>query len=183
MSAITRSWLSFAAFGAGIIHLALVISSPLAIGIPLAVVGLAELVWGVLILIKNRLVLPRLAQAGAITPLLLWSLLTVTATLLASPGITTSLRFIPMGIAGLFELFVAAVLSVIARRQSDTDQPLRPSPPTGAIRYLSSVILAGILVGALTTPALAATQAGSVALEHGGTMSGMMTMNVPGLNH
>ena len=190
MSVITRSWLSFSAIGAGVIHLALVISSPLAIGIPLLLLGVAELTWGVLILVKDRLVLPRLAQAGAITPLLLWSLLTVTATLLAAPQITSSLRFIPMAIATIFGLFIAGVLSVILRRQTETEiqtetqtetETSNPvARPASALKYLSAVIIAGVLVGALTTPALAATQAGTVAIEHGGTMGGMM-MNMPGM--
>ena len=193
MSVITRSWLSFSAIGAGVIHLALVISSPLAIGISLVLLGVAELTWGVLILVTDRLLLPRLAQAGAITPLLLWSLLTVTATLLTAPQITSSLRFIPMGIATIFELFIAGVLSVVLRRQSETDtatatqtetETEQSSPvakPASAVKYLSAVIIAGVLVGALTTPALAATQAGTVAIEHGGTMGGMMMMNMPGI--
>ena len=191
MSVITRSWLSFSAIGAGVIHLALVISSPLAIGIPLVLVGVAELTWGVLILVTDRLLLPRLAQAGAITPLLLWSLLTVTATLLSAPQITSSLRFLPMGIATIFELFIAGVLSVVLRRQTETDtapqtetETEQSSPvgkPASAVKYLSAVIIAGVLVGALTTPALAATQAGTVAIEHGGTMGGMMMMNMPGI--
>ena len=187
MTIITRAWLSFAAIGAGIIHLALVISSPLAIGIPLALFGIAELTWAVLILMKDRLLLPRLAQAGAITPLLLWSLVTVTVTLLAAPQIASSLRFVPMGIAAIFELFIAGVLSVILRRQTETETEPEPSTPVAqpatAVKYLSAVIIAGVLVGALTTPALAATQAGAVAIEHGGTMGGMMTMNLPGMGH
>ena len=191
MSVITRSWLSFSAIGAGVIHLALVISSPLAIGIPLVLLGVAELTWGVLILVTDRLLWPRLAQAGAITPLLLWSLLTVTATLLSAPQITSSLRFLPMGIATIFELFIAGVLSVVLRRQTETDtapqtetETEQSSPvgkPASAVKYLSAVIIAGVLVGALTTPALAATQAGTVASEHGGTMGGMMMMNMPGI--
>ena len=191
MSVITRSWLSFSAIGAGVIHLALVISSPLAIGIPLVLLGVAELTWGVLILVTDRLLWPRLAQAGAITPLLLWSLLTVTATLLTAPQITSSLRFLPMAIATIFELFIAGVLSVVLRRQSETDTATQTeteteqSSPVGksasAVKYLSAVIIAGVLVGALTTPALAATQAGTVAIEHGGTMGGMMMMNMPGI--
>ena len=196
MSVITRSWLSFSAIGAGVIHLALVISSPLAIGIPLVLLGVAEVTWGVLILVKDRLVLPRLAQAGAITPLLIWSLLTVTATLLAAPQITSSLRFVPMGIATIFGLFIAGVLSVILRRQNETATETETATatdtetetehsnpvatPASALKYLSAVIIAGVLVGALTTPALAATQAGTVAIEHGGTMGGMM-MNMPGV--
>ena len=190
MSVITRSWLSFSAIGAGVIHLALVISSPLAIGIPLVLVGVAELTWGVLILVTDRLLLPRLAQAGAVTPLLLWSLLTVTATLLAAPQIASSLRFVPMAIATVFGLFIAGVLSVILRRQietqtqteteTETEQSTPVAKPASAVKYLSAVIIAGVLVGALTTPALAATQAGTVAAEHGGTMGGMM-MNMPGM--
>ena len=183
MSVITRSWLSFAAIGAGVIHLALVISSPLAIGIPLMLFGLAKLAWGVLILVKDRLLVPRLAQAGAVAPLLLWSLLTVTTTLLAAPQIASSLRFVPMGIAVLFELFIAGVLNVILRRQLGDERPARAPKPASAVRYLSAVIVAGVLVGGLTTPALAATQAGSVALEHGGTMGGMMNVNMPGIGH
>ena len=187
MTVVVRAWLSFAAIGAGIIHLALVISSPLAIGIPLALFGIAELTWGVLILVKDRLVSPRLAHAGAVTPLLLWSLLTVTVTLLAAPQVASSLRFVPMGIAAIFELFIAGVLSVILRRQTETETETEPSTPAAkpatAVKYLSAVIIAGVLVGALTTPALAATQAGAVAIEHGGTMGGMMTMNLPGMGH
>lgn len=181
MSVITRSWLSFAAIGAGVIHLALVISSPLAIGVLLLLFGLAELAWGVLILAKDRLLVPRLAQAGAIAPVLLWSLLTVTATLLSAPQIASSLRFLPMGIAAIFEIFIAAVVSVIVRRQSDDPRSAATARPTSAVKYLCAVMIAGILVGGLTTPALAATPAGSVAMEHGGTMGGMM--NMPGMGH
>jgi len=167
---ITRSWLAFAAVGAGIIHLALVIGSPPLVGALLLGLGLglAEIAWGVLILVKDRMVVPRIAQAGAIAPLMLWALLVVTATLLNAPALASSVRFLPMGIA--------AVLSVHFRRESDPDRSATSRKPTSTVRYLS----AGILVGALTTPALAAAQAGTVALEHGGTMSGMMDM--PGMS-
>lgn len=183
MSVITRSWLSFAAIGAGVIHLALVISSPLAIGALLVLFGVAELAWGVSILVKDRLLVPRLAHAGAIAPLLLWSLLTVTATLLSAPQIASSLRFVPMGIAVIFELFVAGVLGLTLRRQCEPERQERAAKPVGAVKYLSAVILAGALVGGLTTPALAATQAGAVAMEHGGTMGGMMTREMPVTGH
>ena len=83
MSQITRSWLSFAAIGSGIVHLALVISSPLFFGIPLLALGLVELAWAVTVLVSGRLVMARAAQLGATTPLILWSLLVVVATALA----------------------------------------------------------------------------------------------------
>jgi hypothetical protein len=43
------------------------------------------------------------------------------------------------------------------------------------------MLVGGIIVGAMTTPALAATEAGTVASERGGTMGGMMQM--PGMDH
>lgn len=183
MSLIARSWLSFAAIGTGVIHLALVISSPLPIGVVLLVFGLAELAWGVLLLARDGMVLPRLAQSGAVAPLIFWSLLTVAATVLDAPQVSSSLRFVPMGIAAIFELFVAAVLTVHLRRLADPDRQAAPGKPAGAVKYLSAVLVAGILVGGLTTPALAATQAGSVAAEHGGTMGGMMMIDMPGMTH
>jgi hypothetical protein len=178
---ITRSWLAFAAVGAGIIHLAMVFGSPLVFGALLLGLGLAEISWGVALLVRDRMVVPRLAQAGAIAPLMLWAMLVVAATLLGAPAIAAPLLFLPMAIAAVFELFVCAVLSVLFRRLARADRPAPTRAPASAVRYLSAVLAAGILVGALTTPALAATQAGSVALEHGGTMGGMM--NMPGMGH
>lgn len=189
MSQITRCWLSFAAIGSGIVHLALVISSPFFLGIPLLLLGLAELCWAVAVLAKDRLPLPRVAQIGATAPLILWSLLVVTATLLGSPGIASPLRFTPMAIAAVFELFIAGALSVHLRRHSDAmaddaaDDAAAKPRTASAGRYLAAVFIGGLLVGALTTPALAATQAGTVALEHGGTMGGMMMMDMPGMGH
>lgn len=176
MSVITRSWLSFAAIGAGVIHLALVISSPLPIGAVFLLLGLAELVWGVLILVTDRIVVPRLAQVSAVTPLILWSLLTVVATLLNAPQLSSSLRFVPIAIAAIFEIFIAAVLTVYLRHQADPGRSTSPVKQAGVIKYLSALFIAAVLVGGLTTPALAATQAGTIAMEHGGTMGGMMDM-------
>lgn len=180
MPVISRTWLSFAAIGAGVVHLALVISSPLPIAIPLVAFGVAELTWGALILVRDRLVLPRVAQVGALAPLILWSLVTVAATLLNTPSVGSALRFVPMGIAAVFELFIAAVLSIHLRHQSNPDWVARQPRPESAVRYLGAILVAGILVGALTAPALAATQAGTIATEHGGTMGGMMGMDMSG---
>jgi hypothetical protein len=183
MSQITRSWLSFAAIGAGIVHLALVVSSPLPLAVVMLLLGVSELAWAATVLIRDRLVLPRVAQVAAFAPVILWSLLVVGATLLSAPRIASTLPFIPMGIGAIFELFIAGVLSVQLRRIADAGRtPQAPKAPS-AVRYLSAVILGGLLVGALATPALANTSAGAVAMEHGGTMGGMMNMNMPGMGH
>jgi len=55
MSAITRTWIAFAAVGTGLIHVALVIGSPLALGIPLAILGVIEFGWGILAFTLNRM--------------------------------------------------------------------------------------------------------------------------------
>jgi len=93
MSQITRSWLAFAAVGAAIIHLALVISSPLPLA--LAALGTIELSWGVTTLAKDRIVFPRAARVGAMIPVIAWSLLVVTATLLNKSYLAASISFIP----------------------------------------------------------------------------------------
>jgi hypothetical protein len=179
VSQIVRCWLSFAAIGAGVIHLALVVSSPLPLAILLLVLGLAEITWAVAILVKDRLVLARSARAGATVPLILWSVLVVLATVLGAARIASALPFVPMAMASLFELFLAGVLSAHLRRRADDTVP--PIAPAGAVKYLTAMLIGGIVVGAMTTPALAATEAGAVALEHGGTMGGMMQM--PGMDH
>jgi hypothetical protein len=154
MSQITRSWLAFAAIGAAIIHLALVISSPLPLSIALAALGTIELSWGVTTLAKDRIVFPRAARVGAMIPVIAWSLLVVTATLLNASYLAGSISFIPMGIATLFELFVAGMISAQLRRErSETRQP-------GAVRYLAGMFVGAILVAGITTPALAFTTAG-----------------------
>jgi hypothetical protein len=179
MTQITRTWLSFAAIGAGIVHLALVVSSPLPLSVALLLLGVAELSWAAATLVKDRLLVPRIAQVTAFAPVILWSLLAVAATLLNAPAIASTLPFLPMGIAAIFELFIAAAVSVYLRRRTDAaSTPQRATTP-GAAKYLSAVMLGGLLVGALATPALANTSAGAVAAEHGGTMGGMM--NMPGM--
>lgn len=164
MSTITRTWLAFAAIGTALIHLALVVGSPLPIGIALAGLGFAELGWGVLTFIRERIVAPRTVLVGAIAPIVLWSLLIVSASLFENAQLATSIGLVPLAIATIFELFIAAVVGVYLRRHAET----RPAPPMPvAWRYLSGVFVGGLAVAMLTTPALAATDAGLYAQPHG----------------
>lgn len=168
MSQIMRGWLAFAAVGAGVIHLALVISSPLPMGIALGVLGAAEFAWGVLILAKDRVVLPRLARIGAIAPIIVWSLLVVAATIFGATYLASVFNFIPMAIATIFELFVAGLLSVQLRPNRGADAASPRTPAAGL--YLLGMFVGAIAVAALTTPALAYTQIGvtNPHSEHGG---------------
>ena len=174
MSPITRTWLAFAAIGAALIHLALVIGSPLPLGVTLAGFGAAELGWGVLTLAKDHLVGANAARIVAIVPIVLWSLLVVAAILLDAAWLAEFLPLLPMAVATIFELFAASILSVHLRRRRGADDgaPVREMPSAG--RYLLALTAGGLLVGGLTTPALAATEAGLHAQPHGGHGSGVV---------
>ena len=164
MSTVTRTWLAFAALGTGMIHLALVISSPLPIAAILLLLGLVEFAWGVLTFIRERISYPRWVLFGALLPILLWGLLAAAATALEAPAIASSLGLAALGFATLLELFIAVVLAVQFRRGVDFSKPSKmPSP----VRYLSGLLVGGLVVAALTTPALAATEAGVYAQPHG----------------
>ncbi|MCU1514002.1 MAG: hypothetical protein JWO10_1092 [Microbacteriaceae bacterium] len=160
MSQITRGWLAFAAIGAGVIHLALVINAPLPLAVVLGLLGIAEFGWGVMVLSRDRVVVPRLARAGAIVPMIAWSLMVVTATVLGAPFLASIFNFVPMAVASLFELFIAGYLSVQLRRDPQVDGGKTPKRAPAAGLYLIGMFAGALLVAALTTPALAYTQAG-----------------------
>lgn len=164
MSQITRTWLGFAAIGAGLVHLALVIGSPLPIAVVVLLLGLTEIAWGVITFARDSIPAPRVASAVAITPLLAWILLVVVATMRDAAWLA-SLPVLPMAIASVFELFAVAVLALHLRQARNAADPV-PAPPRPG-RYLVGLMAGALLVGALTTPALAATEAGRFAQPHG----------------
>jgi hypothetical protein len=164
MTVITRTWLAFAAIGIGLIHVALVGGAPLPIGIALATFGLAEFGWGVLAFSRDRIAAPKLVLAGAIAPILGWGLLVAAATVLDNPLIASSIGFIPMSIATILGLFVATTVAVHTRRGADF-AAVRAAPAAG--RYLVALMAGGLVIATLTTPALAATEAGAHAHPHG----------------
>lgn len=159
MNAVIRAWLGFCALGAGLIHLALVIGSPLAIGIPLLIVGIAEFAWGVFAFTATSLPFANAARIGAIVPILGWVVLLV----VVGPAVAVGVRILPMLVASLLDLAVAIGVTVVLRRQvrDAAERPLRPG------RYLLSLGLGALVVAALTTPALAATEAGDMVVPHG----------------
>ena len=157
MDAVVRAWLGFFALGAVLIHLALVIGSPLPVGIPLLLVGIAEFAWGVFAFTAPRTPFPRAARIGALLPILGWIVL-----LLAGGSTDLGVRVLPMLVASLLDLSIAIAISVMLRRTPPAEpRPLRPGP------YLFGLGLGAVVVGALTTPALAATEAGDFAQPHG----------------
>ena len=167
MSQIRRAWLGFAAIGAGLIHLAMVVSSPVPVAIVLVGLGVTEFGWGVLTFAKERLIGASAARIVAIGPMVVWSMLVLAATLSDAAWLASFLPLIPMAIATVFELFAVAVLSLHLRLSRETDAAVSTPASPSVGRYLLAVTVGGILVGALTTPALAATEAGKYAQPHG----------------
>jgi hypothetical protein len=159
MNAVVRAWLGFFALGAGLIHLALVIGSPVAVGIPLVLIGIAEFAWGVFTFTATAIPFARAARIAAVVPILGWVALLV----LIGPGSVPGVRVLPMLVASLLDLAVAIAITAVLRRADSTARPLRSVP------YLLGLGAGALVVAALTTPALAATEAGDFAQPHGST--------------
>jgi hypothetical protein len=174
VSSITRTWLAFAAIGAGLVHLALVISSPLPVGAVEAILGFVEFGWGVLTFSRERIAYPRAVLFGALVPLMLWALLVGIATAFRTPEIASSLGFVALGIATVLELFIAVTIAIHIRRGTDF-RSIPRAPSAG--RYLVGLAVGAVVVAALTTPALANTEAGTFAVPHG---SHGITFDLPG---
>lgn len=178
MTTITRTWLAMAAIGAGLIHVALGAGAPLVLAVPLVAIAAAEVLWGVLAVLRDRVYFPTVALFGALAPIGLWALLITAASVAGAPELLAPMPFLAMGSATLFDLFIAGVLAVRRRRAArvtGSSVPARePAPAAEAApaepsvgRYLIGVLAGACVVSALTTPALANTHAGQYAVPHG----------------
>jgi hypothetical protein len=153
-------WLGFAALCAGIIHLALMGSSPLPVAVLLGIIGAAEGAWGLVTFVRVRILLPRVVLVAALAPILLWGVLVAAAAVSKTPAVASYLGFDSMALASVFGLFIAIVLAVHVRRGTDFASPTRES---SAPRYLLGVMVGGLVAAAIVTPALSATDAGRYA--------------------
>lgn len=178
MSAVLRTWLGFLALGAGLVHFALVIGSPLPVAFVLLLVGAAEFVWGVFAFVRSTPPVPMLARSGALVPVIGWALLLLVAGTDSFGPLTSPDRLMPMLVASLFDLLIAGGLTALLRRASveqvraasETRESDAAPAPTGTehapahpARYLVAVILGALVIAAITMPALAATEAGRAA--------------------
>lgn len=141
-SAVTRSALGFAALGAGLIHLALAIGAAPWLATGLVASGAAEFLWGVLAVSRPGLPVPRIAIAGALVAPAGWVLLLVA-------GLPDGPRPLPMLVATALGVALAAGLAVGLRRPAVRESR---HPALG-------IAIAGLMVAAITVPALVATEA------------------------
>jgi hypothetical protein len=161
MDAVTRTWLGFAALGAGLVHLALAVGSPVPVAVGLVVVGAAEFGWGVFDFTSERLPWPWAARAGAVIPVTAWAL-----SLATGLGFAGSLRPFPMIAASVLDLTVAIGITIVMRRADAAKTAQKKARAMKPAVSLSAMFAGALVVGLVTTPALAATEAGDHA-THG----------------
>lgn len=136
-----RAGIAFAALGAGLVHLGLAVGAVPGVAATLALVGALEVLWGALAVGRGHLPIPRVALAVALVPAVAWG----AAVLLGIPGP----RVLPMLAATALDLVVAAGIAAGIRR----------GPRVESRRPLLAVALAALVVGVVTVPALALTEA------------------------
>lgn len=160
----SRSVMALASLGVGLVHLAVGAGSPLFLAVLLVGFGIAELGWGVALLARGRVLLPRTALPLSLAPVALWGLDITAAVVLGGSGMTASLPFGPMAAASALSVFLGAMLA-FARRRGLAPRSAASAPRPG--RYLIGMTLGAMLVSGLVTPALAGTNAGTGAVPHG----------------
>ncbi|MBH0052843.1 MULTISPECIES: hypothetical protein [unclassified Salinibacterium] len=153
MSAISRSWLAFAAAGVGIIHCALIIGAPVGLALPLGILGILELGWGLLAFTRDQLPAPRAAIVVALAPLVAWGALVAAASTFHIGALGSVLDVAPWGIAAVLQLFVAGSLARHFRRVSDGTDATASAPSVA--RYITALVVGALVVFVLTLTALA----------------------------
>lgn len=175
VSALTRSWPTLAAWGAGLVQLGvgagLVTRSTDAtargVGGVLTALGVAALAWGIISLARGRVIAPRAGIALA----LIGTLAAVAALSVAPDRVTLHAT----GVTVVLWLVLGVATAAVARRRTRGAHPTASPDPGGAravnVRTVPRTSVVGILVGAvlvagLVTPALGATEAGGLAPDH-----------------
>ncbi|TPW76826.1 hypothetical protein [Schumannella sp. 10F1B-5-1] len=189
MSPILRIWLGFAALGAGLIHLALVIGAPPGLAVAFALLGAAEFAWGTFCFARDEPPLQRLALLFVLLPLVGWIVVLLAASALHSTDVTAALRPLPLVIATLLDTVVAVglALRMRGRRRAEEsgasepevepaadEHPAAPASLASTARFLLGVGAGALVIAALTTTGLSATEAGSFPSVH--------ELNLPGLH-
>ncbi|MGH1550125.1 hypothetical protein ACRAWB_13525 [Leifsonia poae] len=99
----------------------------------------------------------RLIPALALLPVGMWAALAI-AGATASGGTAIALPLVPMGVASLLDVAVAATAAVVVRRHRPT------SGRNSFLRFFLGLVLSACAVSAITIPALTLTDAGVAAV-------------------
>jgi hypothetical protein len=162
---VARCWAGFASLGAGLVHLAVVrehFDESALFGVFFLVTGTLQIGWAMVALARDRMPLPRLVAVAEVGVILLWGV-SRTVGLPVGPEVWTpeAAGRADVLCVALELVTVGAIVAWVALTRS-ADHPVR------AGRYLALVGAGALVVAAMTTPALAATDAGDHAHPHGG---------------
>jgi hypothetical protein len=162
----TRSWPSLAAAGAGLIQLAIAAGvvtgaggesravGPGVLAAVLLVLGPAALGWAAFVLVRGRIVAPRLGMLGSVA-----AIIALTGMLMVEPDRTSILA---VGVAVAFLMVTGAACALQTRRAARASGT---APRTARVSAIG-VLVGAAAVAALVTPALASTEAGQLAPSH-----------------
>jgi len=164
-----RCWAGFASLGAGLVHVAVLrehLDHWLLAGVFFGALAAVQLGWGLAALARDRAPLPRAFIALNLAVVGLWAV-TRTTGLPFGPGAGAAE---PVGTADglcmVLQGLIVASLLVAARtaapdgaRTADTGRPR-------AGRFLVGLTAGAVVMAALATPAMAATEAGKYARSH-----------------
>jgi len=170
---VVRVWAAFAGLGAGLVHAAAAgprLAESVAAGVLLVVLMAAQLGWALLVLARGLVPLPRLSVAVSLGLVLLWA--GTRATGLAPVGLADVVA------AGL-HLSVAWLVMADLRATADDARAAvgaaaaPEARSAGAGRRFALLFAGALLASAVTTPALAASEAGQHAVPHGEHLTGL----------
>ena len=168
---LARTWPMLSALGGGLVLLALAAGAGGAAAGALAVAGIAGLSWGVLSIRAGRAIVPAVAL-GVSTAVLAGAGALVGTGLAVATGVAVG----PLVAASVFIAVVAAHTAFVVRRRSRAARPTPDQdrsvdattrPAVDGRLSLVGLVAGALLVAGLATPALAATEAGELAVPHG----------------
>ena len=155
------SWAAIAAWGGGLVQLALGAGAITGEGGPairmagvvLAVIGAGAIGWGAASLARGRIVVPRLSIAGSLAGIL---------------AAAAAMALDPTRVSVFAVVAASALLVAVALRCAWALRPTSRARARDAARpRLLGLLLGAVLVAGVVTPALAATEAGQHAVPHG----------------
>lgn len=157
-----RTWPGLAAIGAGLIHLGSAAGTTPPVLVPLVLIGVAELLWGVVALSRP---VPPAAKGAAVA---IGGVLLLTAVALLLPPsaarhggqVALGVPAAAFGGAGVLDVVVAVLLAV---HLGGFGRPTGESRPA---RFLIAAAGAAAVVAVVTTQSLAATSVGGTMQMH-----------------
>jgi hypothetical protein len=162
---VLRLWVAFALLGAGLVHLAVVsehFAESVQHGLFFAVTGTVQLGWAIAAMAGSRVPAPRALVAFQVAVVAVWAASRTVGLPVPPDAWTTE----PVGTADLLAIALE-VVAVAATLLAVRSQRAVAAPTTSSGRLLAGAAAGALLVSALTTPALAATDAGEHAHPHG----------------